>query len=116
MTQGGEGCGFDDLEIKRRKCGCRTRAATSMVPTTDLLVSPALRAIAQDYRKIDLKGAHTSNGSPVRLRSVGSSFSGLFTRVEMGHIVIGSDGYVYSIGSEVPVLHCIVTHRTQPHW
>ena len=40
----------------------------------------------------DLKGAHTSNGSPVRSSSEGSSFSGLFTRVEMGHIVIGSEG------------------------
>ena len=39
----------------------------------------------------DLRGAHTSNGSPVRPSSEGSSFSGLFTRVEMGHIVIGCD-------------------------
>ena len=39
----------------------------------------------------DLRGAHTSNGSPVRPISEGSSFSGLFTRVEMGHIVIGCD-------------------------
>ena len=30
----------------------------------------------------------------MRSRSEGSSFSGLFTRVEMGHIVIGSDGYM----------------------
>jgi hypothetical protein len=40
----------------------------------------------------DPKGAQTSNASSVRSNSEGSSFSGLFTRVEMGHIVIGSDG------------------------
>ena len=40
----------------------------------------------------DLKGAHTSKGSPTRSNNDGSSFSGLFTRVEIGHIVIGSDG------------------------
>jgi hypothetical protein len=39
-------------------------------------------------------GAHTLNGSPTRSSSLASSFSGLFTRVEIGHIVIGSDGYV----------------------
>ena len=39
----------------------------------------------------DLGGAHRSNGSPVRPSSEGSSFSGLFTRVGMGHIVIGCD-------------------------
>jgi len=38
------------------------------------------------------RGAHTSNGSPVRSNNDGSSFSGLFTRVEMGHIVMGSEG------------------------
>jgi hypothetical protein len=40
----------------------------------------------------DLKGAQTSNAPPVRSNSEGSSFSGLFTRVEMGHIVIGHGG------------------------
>jgi hypothetical protein len=40
----------------------------------------------------DLRGAHTSNGSPVRSNNEGSSFSGAFTRVEMGHIVIDADG------------------------
>lgn len=40
----------------------------------------------------DRRGAHTLNGSPARSNSEGSSFSGLFTRVEMGHIVIGSGG------------------------
>ena len=38
----------------------------------------------------ELKGAHTSKGSPTRSNNDGSSFSGLFTRVEIGHIVIGS--------------------------
>ena len=42
----------------------------------------------------DFRGAHTSNGSPVPSSSEGSSFSGLFTRLEMGHIVMGSDGQV----------------------
>ena len=36
--------------------------------------------------------AHMSNTSPVRSSGARSSFSGLFTRVEMGHIVIGSEG------------------------
>jgi hypothetical protein len=40
----------------------------------------------------DLRGAHTLNASPVRSSSEGSSFSGLFTLVEIGHIVIGSEG------------------------
>ena len=43
-------------------------------------------------RPSDLMGADASNGLPMRSNSEGSSFSGLFTRVEMGHIVIGSDG------------------------
>src|SRR5665648_399002 len=42
----------------------------------------------------DLSGAQTSNGSPVRSNNEGSSFSGLFTRVDMGHIVMGSDGWL----------------------
>jgi hypothetical protein len=40
------------------------------------------------------KGAHTSDNSAARSSTDGSSFSGLFTRLEMGHIVIGSDGKV----------------------
>jgi hypothetical protein len=40
------------------------------------------------------KGAHTSDNSVVRSKSDGSSFSGLFTRVEIGHMVIGSEGQV----------------------
>jgi hypothetical protein len=31
-------------------------------------------------------------GSAARSNIEGSSFSGLFTRVEIGHMVIGSDG------------------------
>src|SRR5262245_4025113 len=38
------------------------------------------------------RGAQTSTGSSTRSSSEGSSFSGLFTRMEIGHMVIGSDG------------------------
>ena len=41
---------------------------------------------------LDLRGAHTSDMSVVRSSSEGSSLSGEFTRVEMGHMVIGLDG------------------------
>jgi hypothetical protein len=40
------------------------------------------------------KGAHMLANPVIRSSSDASSFSGAFMRVEMGHIVIGSDGYV----------------------
>ena len=83
------------LEILGRASACRS--SVSFLPTrqafeksrwsTDHTPPSACYALPSDF-----SGAHTSNGSPVRSNSAGSSFSGLFTRVEMDHIVIGSDG------------------------
>ena len=39
----------------------------------------------------DAMGACQSKGSAVRSRIDGSSFSGPFTRVEMGHMAMGSE-------------------------
>ena len=47
---------------------------------------------AERFLSPQSKGADTSDNSVTRSSSEGSSFSGLFTRVEMGHIIIGSDG------------------------
>jgi hypothetical protein len=57
------------------------------------LMVKGLHSLSASYAvPLDLRGAHTSNMSVARSNSDGSSFSGAFTRLEIGHIVMSSDG------------------------
>ena len=69
----------DTQRQAERPCGLGSIAVCLMPPPSSVVFTSAP----------DHSGAHTLNGSPVRSKSDGSSFSGLFTRLEMGHIVIG---------------------------
>jgi hypothetical protein len=56
------------------------------------LMRASVRPMFYRLSALHSREAQISKGSPVRSRGMGSLFSGLFTRVEMGHIVIGSEG------------------------
>src|SRR5262249_20907040 len=63
-----------------------------------------------------LRGAHGSNGSTARSSNERSSFSGLFTRVEMGHIVLDLDEDSRELRAKVQPFFAETEFACLPRW